>query len=361
MFKKVRFEFRLLLSALTIVTLFVIAFATISFISSNNQKNSSATVYAAQPATTGSTVSMAQSTAIVALPTVLSNVAAGPQATPDSFSEPTESAPTAEAGHGSKGEAGVSVASPLQHRVIDGLMVWYYIPQNPSNKPLQVLLALHGMYGNGNDFGLPLLPFAETHHLLLIAPTFNYNPDYVNPNIIVNEDLRFVPTLQQIVKDMQNISGYQLKPELLLYGFSRGAQLVSHFTQFDPKQVLGAATLSGGAYTLPYVTWEQKPMPFPYGVSDLVKYLDHNFDYSDYQKVHFDVEVGALDTNPSPISRNWDKYMGTDRLVRNANFYKALRDIGANAEFTIVPATGHVANASMRSVAENFFQKLLAS
>src|SRR5260370_23890093 len=55
-----------------------------------------------------------------------------------------------------------------------------------AGKPLQVLLALHGMGGNGEDFARDLTEQADQHGWLLVAPTIQY-ADWTNPNVVARE------------------------------------------------------------------------------------------------------------------------------------------------------------------------------
>ena len=49
-----------------------------------------------------------------------------------------------------------------------------YVPPELPPGPVRVLLALHGMGGNGSEFAKPFLPLAQAHGWILAAPTFGY-------------------------------------------------------------------------------------------------------------------------------------------------------------------------------------------
>src|SRR5437870_5708719 len=66
--------------------------------------------------------------------------------------------------------------------------VFVRAPQNATDgEPLQVVVALHGMGGNGPDFAAPLFEQADRYGWLLVAPTIGYG-DWTNPAQIVHED-----------------------------------------------------------------------------------------------------------------------------------------------------------------------------
>lgn len=251
----------------------------------------------------------------------------------------------------------------LQSFTLAGIPVVAYIPptlpgQSQTIKR-QVLFAFHGMGGNGSAFAQTALGFAMKNQLILIAPTFYYNPDYKNPEVILHEDLTLTAKINQMVSEFSSLTSVNTKDKYLVYGFSRGAQLAHHYAMFYPKQVLAVAVLSGGAYTLPESTFDDAPLPFPFGVSDLKHYIGQSFDLTNFAKIPFCVEVGALDTNPKEISAAYDPYIGATRLERGEAFSEALHKQNVQVDFTVVPDTAHADNAAMQQVFDNFFQSVL--
>lgn len=279
---------------------------------------------------------------------------------------PTKSAPiTLAASTPGAGNRRVDAVSKLPPAFklfkIANLPVTVYIPPGltATDKPVQVLVALHGMFANGGDFGVPLVSFAEKNRLVLIAPTFNYNVNYKDPKVITNEDLELTNQLTQVFRQLPEAIGLRVEDKFLIFGFSRGAQLAHHFTMFFPTQVLGAVILSGGAYTLPVGELNNQPLRFPYGLSNFTEITHRNFDQVDFVKIPFDVQVGAKDNDPNQVARSYDPYIGNNRVTRARNFYQALTTLGVNAQFTIVPNTQHEINAAQLEVAERFLQNFV--
>src|SRR4051812_12147458 len=63
-----------------------------------------------------------------------------------------------------------------------------YLPTNAAARgPLQVLVAVHGMNGNGVAFAAPLRSTAERNGWILVAPTFHYR-DNINPAGVLQDD-----------------------------------------------------------------------------------------------------------------------------------------------------------------------------
>jgi len=264
---------------------------------------------------------------------------------------------------GQRVDAASQLPPPFQLYRLAGLPLVVYIPPSlnatsvtNTNQPTQVLVALHGMFENGGNFGASLLAFAQEHKLVLIAPTFNYNVNYKMPEVVSNEDLELTAQLGQAIGQLSQVTHLNFKDRLLLFGFSRGAQLAHHYALLYPAQTLGVAVLSSGAYTLPLTKLNNQILLFPYGISNLSDYSRHSFDQINFVQVAFDVQVGALDSDPSQVSRAWDSYIGTDRVTRGRNFYRALNQEGIKAQFNIIPNTRHEVNPAQVEIARRFLQ-----
>src|SRR5712664_3738380 len=193
-------------------------------------------------------------------------------------------------------------------------------------KPLQVLLALHGMGGNGEDFSKELLEQADRYGWLIVAPTIAYG-DWTNPNVVSREEPVLIRALTDYLDQLPQVTGLQLRRLVLVLGHSRGAQLAHRFAEFRPDKVLAVAALSAGTYTLPLSSGPQGSMSFPFGVKDLAQYAGAAFDPARFDGIQFWVGVGGLDTNPGDLPRQWDTYEGTTRLQRAEAFEAAMQQM----------------------------------
>ncbi len=253
-----------------------------------------------------------------------------------------------------------------QHLQLAGLPATVYVPADlPAAQPVQVLVALHGMHSNGGSFCQGLVSFSEQNHTILIAPTFDYNPDYTNAQVIASEDIQLTAKISQMVRDFGTTSHIHLKSQMLIYGFSRGAQLAHHFAMLYPKQTLGVTVFSGGTYTLPFINMggtHNQTLAWPIGVGDLTEYTNGKpFDEASFVKIPFNIEVGGNDNKPADVSRAWDAFLGTNRLERGQNYYHALQQLGMNVQFTVFPNTEHTVSPAMNQTALKFMQNLLTA
>lgn len=125
------------------------------------------------------------------------------------------------------------------------------------------------MGGGGAAFSRELLACAAANDWIVVAPTFAYR-DYRDPALVRGDDTIFLPRLAAILDGLPARTGLALRPRVLLYGFSRGAQTAHRFATIYPERVLGVAALSAADYTLPTAVapGDGRPLPFPYGVAD---------------------------------------------------------------------------------------------
>src|SRR5579859_3324409 len=173
----------------------------------------------------------------------------------------------------------------------------------PDGQPLQVLIVLHGMGGNGPDFANALTSRADAHGWLIIAPTINYG-DWTDPTQISHEDPSLIAWLSDYVRNLSARTGYAVQPRVLLFGHSRGAQLALRFTEIHPEEIAGVAAVSAGTYTLPFALDAQTgdALQFPFGVADLARTDGGQaFDSRSFESVPIWIGVGGADNNDADV------------------------------------------------------------
>jgi pimeloyl-ACP methyl ester carboxylesterase len=226
------------------------------------------------------------------------------------------------------------------------------------NKPVQVLMALHGMGGNGEAFSKDLVEHADRYGWLLVAPTVDYG-DWTKPDLIAREDPLLIRALANYLDQLPQIAEMPVRRQVLVLGHSRGAQLAHRFAEFRPDRVLAVAALSAGTYTLPLTSGPQGALSFPYGVKDLSTYGENAFDSARFGRIQFWVGVGGLDTNPAHLPRQWDTYEGTTRVQRAQTFESAMRQLGASSVLKVFGDVGHEFTSEMRTAACTFLSRAM--
>jgi pimeloyl-ACP methyl ester carboxylesterase len=220
-------------------------------------------------------------------------------------------------------------------------------------KPFQVLLALHGMGGNGEEFSKDLIEQADHYGWLLVAPTIDYG-DWTNPAVVAREDPLLISALSDYIDLLPQLTGLQTRRLVLVLGHSRGAQLAHRFAEFRPDKVLAVAALSAGTYTLPLSASPQGSLSFPYGVKDLAQYGGRAFDAARFGGVQFWVGVGGQDNNAADVPRQWDSYEGTTRVQRAQAFEAAMQQLGASSILRVFGTAKHEVTSEMRLAACKF-------
>lgn len=231
--------------------------------------------------------------------------------------------------------------------------VFVRAPQNaPEGQPVQVVIALHGMGGNGPDFANALAEQADRYGWLLIAPTIKYG-DWTDPDKIAREDPALVAWLSGQIHERVDRADIPVEPRVLVFGHSRGAQLALRFTEIHPEQVAGVAAISAGTYTLPIARdTRNKLIEFPFGIANLARDDGGQaFDRYTFSQVPVWIGVGADDTNPNDVPDAWDQYIGDDRRERAERFAGAISDMGGDVSLTVFQGASHGLTDEMRKAA----------
>jgi hypothetical protein len=137
--------------------------------------------------------------------------------------------------------------------------------------------------------------------------------------------------------------------------------MAHRFALFYPRSVLGVASFSCGSFTMPYTLGmpqaQNLPTNFPYGVTDEDRYTGHSFDLDGLRQVSFLIGVGAADNKSGDLPSQWN-FLGTTRLERAQNYYRALLGLGVPAQFVAFPNVPHAETDDTRARALGFLASL---
>ena len=219
----------------------------------------------------------------------------------------------------------------------------YFAGPLPANKaePVRVLLAVHGIGGNGADFAGPLVQFSQANGWLLIAPTFSYR-DYNDALAARADEPVLLGQIDALLNDIPRKTGLKIQPKVLALGFSRGAGTLQRFAMVHPDRLAGLAMLSSGGYTLPYPCAQGEraiqELPFPIGTSGLAQWLGQPLDAAGFRQVKTWLAVGNDDTEPPTP---WDALLGDNRLQRTSAYANVMRQFGVNLQTHVLPNVAH--------------------
>jgi pimeloyl-ACP methyl ester carboxylesterase len=251
-------------------------------------------------------------------------------------------------------------APPVQTWPINGIDLFIHMPPDATQSaPLQVVLALHGMGAKGEAFAECLVTEADRNGWLLVAPTLPYG-DYMNPTVLAGDDVRLSEMLAAMLDALPQRLGLKLQPKVLVYGFSRGAQLGHRFAMFYPERVEAAAVFSAGTYTLPVeknmTESGSQPLLFPYGLADVATLLDRPLNLAQFKTIRFLVAVGEKDNRAADVPRQFDS-LGKTRVERAKTFDRALKSLGVQSQLVIATNAGHEVNAEMFNSGVKFLKE----
>lgn len=218
-----------------------------------------------------------------------------------------------------------------------------YVPEGPA-VPRTALMVLHGMGGSGPGIAGRVLQQARERDWIVVAPTVPYG-DWRDPNQLVNEELRLLPQLNTLLGAVEEEAGVSIRPRVMLFGFSRGAQAALRFTTLYPDRVESVVALSAGTYTLPLATIQTSAgtvrAPLPFGVADLDQHLGRVLDTAHLARVRFFIGVGGGDNRDGDVPRQWDPFVGKNRVERAERFSAVLQSLGCETRLAVIPGAGH--------------------
>jgi len=153
------------------------------------------------------------------------------------------------------------------------VLVWYFLPAN-AGPEAPVVVVMHGVGRNGEDYLTDWTEFAQEKRFLLVVPEFSKtefpgDPGYNYGNTVTAEG-RPVPREEWSFSMIEPVfdavrertgsraAGYRI------YGHSAGAQFVQRFLYFVPHaRIERAVAANAGWYMLPDLAAE-----FPYGLKN---------------------------------------------------------------------------------------------
>jgi len=249
-----------------------------------------------------------------------------------------------------------AVPTPV-HPFDDADLFVHLPPDAAKHQPLRVLVALHGMGGRGDDFARGLIADADRHGWVLVAPTMRYG-NWTDLTELTKDDLKYSRMLRDTLSQLPQKLGLKLRQHVLIYGFSRGAQLAHRFALFYPARVETVAAFSAGTYTLPTEKKSKttEPLPLPYGVGDLQQQIGQSCDWTQLKKISFWLGVGANDNRSDDVPRVFDPYVGRNRVERARAFEEALKALGIDVHLVVFQNADHEITSEMRTSALKFLR-----
>jgi hypothetical protein len=232
----------------------------------------------------------------------------------------------------------------------------------------QVVLVMHGMGRNGDEYRDFWIEAAERHKLLIVAPTFPANlfptPETYNNGFVLAGD----GTLRQpewrgyriparVVAALRD-AGLMTRQKALIFGHSAGGQFLHRLLSTEPSDVFEAAMVGNpGWFSLPDLD-----RPFPDGLggigvgeADLARLLA-------FPMTILSGEADVATSGPSLPSQPEAIAQGPHRFARALTYFEAgkaeaaRRGLPFNWKRVTVPHIGHDGAAMSRVAASLWFE-----
>ncbi|TDC25802.1 phospholipase [Micromonospora sp. 15K316] len=147
-----------------------------------------------------------------------------------------------------------------------GLLALLYAPAPSGDRPYQLVVLLHGAGGSARQGLDLLLPVADEHHLLLLAPQAGAS----SWDLIVEG---FGPDVRRVDGLLESVfAGYPVR-EVVIGGFSDGASYALSLGLTNGDLVAGVVAFSPG-FSAPLVTHGHPEVFVSHGVDDRVLPVD---------------------------------------------------------------------------------------
>jgi hypothetical protein len=164
-------------------------------------------------------------------------------------------------------------------------------------------------------------------------------------------DLQLVAMIKDAVKRLRE-RGFNVKPRVLMKGFSASGAFVSRFPALHPDIVHAAVAGSpGGVPISPVTEWEGKRLRYPIGVADVEELTGEKFKLAEFNRVRFYYHLGDQDVDNDPVYHRdcfakedenlIVELFGKTRPDRWPVSEKIYRSVGNEAIFRLYPGIGH--------------------
>lgn len=232
------------------------------------------------------------------------------------------------------------------HRSIDGMSQMTYFAYIPSQgvDVTKVLFSIHGISRNAEEHIQGLIPQAEKHGAVIIAPLFLKTrfPRYQQLGTSINLE-RADMAFHHVLQDAQEWLNIATTP-MRLFGFSGGGQFLHRYAMFYPQRVARMALAAPGWYTFP-----DPDRKYPFGIKSTKEWPNLKFAMEKFLQIPTLVMVGdeddLRDKDLNKI-REIDSFQGFNRIERAERWTAAAQALGRAYDISTDFRLENIPNAS---------------
>lgn len=234
----------------------------------------------------------------------------------------------------------------IHHRKIHGMSqmeYFVYIPDSHRDSR-NILFTIHGISRNAKEHIHGLIPQADRHGTILVAPLFlktNF-PRYQQLGTNAQQE-RADMAFDHVLQDVHEWLKIPPAP-MRLFGFSGGGQFLHRYAMFYPKRVARMVLAAPGWYTFP-----DPDRIYPYGLKSTRDWPHLTFSLGKFLQIPTMVLVGGEDDlrdKDLNTDREIDSFQGLNRVERAERWIGANRNLARSYDLPSDFRLEHVPNAS---------------
>lgn len=260
--------------------------------------------------------------------------------------------------------AGTEIAPFLRTARLDQRFSYLlYLPKgfrtNSPERP-RLLAAIHDTYRDMYSLRHHFKTFADQTNTAVLLPVFptgvTDREELHSYKFMFVQGIRFDLILKDMVDEVRET--FDFKSELLLYGFSGGAQFAHRYLYLHPENICSAVIVSPGRIT--YLDPEED---YYCGIRNFEAVFGKKVDLSALRKTKILLMVGSNDTEVIDYAAEGDtapaiEKFGKNRLERVRALYQNYLDYGLKVQMKELPNISHEADKAIPLAAEFFAQRL---
>lgn len=159
--------------------------------------------------------------------------------------------------------------------------------------PPRLLVAIHDTYRDMYSLRHQLIEFADQTNTAVLLPVFptgiSDREDLHSYKFVIAPGIRFDLVVKDMIEEVQET--FHFKNEILLYGFSGGAQFAYRYLYLHPENIRSAAIAAPGR-----ITFLDSEEDYYCGTRDFQKVFGQEIDMFQLKKVRILLMVGSDDT-----------------------------------------------------------------
>jgi poly(3-hydroxybutyrate) depolymerase len=252
-------------------------------------------------------------------------------------------------------------AGKSQHSMeIDGIVIGVHTYKPPGYSGGPLLVTLHGLGRNVGGYRDYVVPLADRHGLLVVAPLFDrerfpvwrYQTGGLVRDQKTDGDFRVEPkekwTGQLLLGLIDAVRAAEGRPDIPYYmvGHSAGGQALSRFAAFVPNTARRIVIANPSTYL-----WPSRNERFPFGFGGLPESISNDEAIRRYLAQPITVLLGTADVKRGPTLnvREGAERQGPNRYERGLNAFRAAQQIARdkgwefNWRLVEVPGVSHSA------------------